>query len=107
MRIFSSGKYFIILIFFNSLTFLFNFSGGGNKEAREDQMYRNMDLGEEEEALEDDDAILHEEGAQGSEEGDGDDLLEDMEKDYENKPELDRYESDGIDDERDQAELGY
>jgi len=44
---------------------------------------------------------------QGSEEGDGDDLLEDMEKDYEEKPELDRYESEGLDDEGDQAELGY
>jgi len=67
-------------------------------------LYRDADV---EEAMEDDDAILHEDGAQGSEEGDGDDLLEDMEKDYEAKPELDRYESDGIDDEGDHAELGY
>ena len=30
-----------------------------------------------------------------------------MYRDYEAKPELDRYESEGLDDEGDQAELGY
>lgn len=42
-------------------------------------MYRNIN-DQEEEALEDDDAVLHEDGGQGSDEGDGDDLIEDMEK---------------------------
>ena len=44
-------------------------------------MYRAGNNNEDEEAMEDDDAVLHlEDVAQGSEEGDGDDLLEDMEK---------------------------
>jgi DNA replication licensing factor MCM2 len=34
----------------------------------------------------------------------GDDLMDDMEKDYEERPELDRYEMDGLDDD-DQNEL--
>lgn len=45
-------------------------------------MYRaSNNNNDEDEAMEDDDAVLHQEDvAQGSEEGDGDDLLEDMEK---------------------------
>ena len=70
-------------------------------------MYRNNDADDVEEAMEDDDAVFQEDGAQASDEGEGDDLMENMEKDYEAKPELDRYESEGIDDEGDQAELGY
>ena len=58
---------------------LYLYSNGGNREAREDMMYRNMN-DQEEEALEDDDAVLHEDGGQGSDEGEGDDLIEDMEQ---------------------------
>ena len=64
--------------------------------------------GEEFEALEDDNVIvddIQEEGAGDSEDQvEGDDLMDDMEKDYEARPELDNYEMDGLD-EDDQQEL--
>ena len=55
------------------------FSDGGNREARDDLRYRNLN-DQDEEALEDDDAVLHDEAQNASDEGDGDDLIEDMEK---------------------------
>jgi DNA replication licensing factor MCM2 len=62
----------------------------------------------DDEAMEDDDAILDDDqAADGSDEGEGEDLLENMEDDYQPKAELDRYESEGLDDEGDHADLDY
>jgi DNA replication licensing factor MCM2 len=59
--------------------------------------------------MEDDDAVLagDEDEQDGSDEGEGEDLIENMEDDYQQKPELDKYESEGLDDDGDHANLNY
>jgi hypothetical protein len=59
----------------------------------------------EEEALEDDGLADQSDEAPGDEEVDGDDLEENMEDDYEARPELDRYDDVGIDDQAGHDEL--
>jgi DNA replication licensing factor MCM2 len=59
------------------------------------------------EAMEDDNIIeddIQDDVGNSEDEVEGDDLLDNMEQDYEERPELDRYEEDGLDDD-DQNEL--
>jgi DNA replication licensing factor MCM2 len=74
----------------------FEFRGAGD-EAEEDDQDIHDDV----------DAQADEEGAGSEDEAEGEDILENMEDDYQEKPELDRYEADGLDDEGDHAELDY
>ena len=85
MKIFSSeGKWQ------NYLTLNNRNNGGEHLDG-----YRQQSGGEDGEALEDD---YVEDIAQGSDEGEGDDLMDNMEADYDARPELDNYEQDGLDD---------
>jgi DNA replication licensing factor MCM2 len=90
-----SGKFHFLFI-------LFLIRGGNNDNLEGYQPEENY------EALEDDNVIvddIQEDGAGDSdEEVEGDDLMDDMERDYEARPELDNYEMDGLD-EDDQNEL--
>jgi hypothetical protein len=45
--------------------------------------------------------------ANSEDEIEGDDLMENMEQDYEQRPELDYYEQDGLDDNNNVEELSY
>lgn len=58
------------------------------------------DDGSQEEAIEEHE-IVEEDDKSVSSEGEGDDLLNNMEDDYKAVPELDEYEAEGIDDEED------
>ena len=72
--------------------------GGGSGEGADLEGFGHP---ENYEAMEDDNAIvddIQDDLVADSDEGSGDDLMNDMERDYEARPELDIYENEGLDD---------
>jgi hypothetical protein len=73
---------------------LFAQNDGGNYEGYDAR--QNGDEAQEDEGYADD--VEANEYAGNSEDDDGEDILENMDRDYEHRPELDRYDARGIDD---------